>query len=474
MTETTKNPFLTLGMTALYARTALPIILLLAVHGFISIADAWFLGRFVGPEALAAITLIFPFYMGVAALSTMVSSGMSSVMARHLGAGALEKARDLFAGANGLSSVLCAGLMLVFVLFGEAAVQMAAEGGDALARLAIPYLQITVSTALLAFLLSLHARALQNQGRIRFMTMMSLVVSLANIVFNYVFIVSLGLGVAGAAIGTAAAQTIGLAIIHVWGLSESTRLRISDALDGRLFTAWREIFALGASQSLSLLSVSIASVAIIAMVQQLAVRDYATTVSAYGIITRLQIFVFVPLLGLSQAMQSITGNNYGANLRDRAIISLRFALCSAFVFAVTLQAFLIHFREEIGFAFVSDPSVVAELSAILPLAFLTFFLTGPLIVIGAHFQAIGDARTSLLLGLTKPYVFVIPLIFLLPLVTGEVGVWLAWAAGDILLLGLVGVILIRRPHLLPQAGSGHGLEAAKSHTTAHSNKEVLE
>jgi len=109
-----------------------------------------------------------------------------------------------------------------------------------------------------------------------------------------------------------------------------------------------------------------------------------------------------------------------------------------------LQACLIHFREEIGFAFVSDPSVVAELSAILPLAFLTFFLTGPLIVIGAHFQAIGDARTSLLLGLTKPYLFVIPLIFLLPLVTGEDGVWLAWAAGDLLLLGLVGVILFRQ------------------------------
>jgi putative MATE family efflux protein len=400
MTSTSQNVFLHGSLTALYVRTALPIIMLLAVHGFISIADAWFLGRFVGPEALAAVTLIFPFFMGVAALSTLVSSGMASVMARHLGAGVSEKARDLFAGAHGLSLVLCAGLMVLFVFFGEAAVRMAAGGDADMAALAIPYLHITVATAALAFLLSLHSRALQNQGRIRFMTMMSLFVSLANIVFNYVFIVGLGLGVAGAALGTATAQTIGLAIIYAWGLSTSTRLRISDALDGRAFTAWRSIFALGASPSLGLVSVSIASVSIIAMLQNMAVRDYATTVSAYGIVTRLQIFAFVPLLGLSQAMQSITGNNFGAKLHGRVAMSLRFALCAAFLFGSIVQICLYVFREQIGFFFVSDPSVATALSAILPLAFLTFFLTGPLIVIAGHFQAIGDARMSLLLGLS--------------------------------------------------------------------------
>jgi putative MATE family efflux protein len=457
MTEAPKNPFLTLGMGTLYARTALPIILLLAVHGFISIADAWFLGRFVGPEALAAVTLIFPFFMGVAALSTLVSAGMSSVMARHLGAGASEKARDLFAGAHGLSVVLCAGLVLLFVLFGEAAVQVAANGDGDLAALALPYLQITVTTAAVAFLLSLHARALQNQGRIRFMTMMSLFVSLANIVFNYVFIVGLGLGVAGAAIGTAAAQTLGLVIIYVWGLSTSTCLRIADVLDGRLFTAWRSIFALGASPSLGLFSVSIASVSIIAVLQHMAVSDYATTVSAYGIVTRLQIFAFVPLLGLSQAMQSITGNNFGANLHGRVAVSLRFALCAAFFFGAIVQVCLYVFREQIGFLFVSDPSVAMELGTILPLAFLTFFLTGPLIVIGGHFQAIGDARMSLLLGLSKPYLFVIPLIFALPWIVGEIGVWLAWAAGDILLMILLGLILGRQSWRRPAtSGLAHG------------------
>ncbi|MFN3225649.1 MAG: MATE family efflux transporter [Hyphomicrobiales bacterium] len=453
MTEAPKNPFLTLGMGALYARTALPIILLLAVHGLISIADAWFLGRFVGPEALAAVTLIFPFFMGVAALSTLVSAGMSSVMARHLGAGAPEKARDLIAGAHGLSLALCVGLVVLFALIGETAVQMVANGDDDLAALALPYLKITVVTAALAFLLSLHARALQNLGRIRFMTMMSLFVSFANIVFNSVFIVGLGLGVAGAAIGTAAAQTIGLAIIYVWGLSHSTRLRIADALDGRMFTAWRSIFALGASPSLGLVSVSIASVSIIAVLQHVASRDYATTVSAYGIVTRLQIFAFVPLLGLSQAMQSITGNNFGAKLHGRVAMSLRFAFCAAFLFGAIVQICLYVFGDQIGFVFVSDPSVAAELGAILPLAFLTFFLTGPLIVIGGHFQAIGNARMSLLLGLSKPYLFVIPLIFALPLVVGEVGVWLAWAAGDILLLALLGVI-IDWQRLRPSAHAG--------------------
>ena len=351
MTEAPKNPFLTLGMGTLYARTALPIILLLAVHGFISIADAWFLGRFVGPEALAAVTLIFPFFMGVAALSTLVSAGMSSVMARHLGAGASEKARDLFAGAHGLSVVLCAGLVLLFVLFGEAAVQVAANGDGDLAALALPYLQITVTTAAVAFLLSLHARALQNQGRIRFMTMMSLFVSLANIVFNYVFIVSLGLGVAGAAIGTAAAQTIRSGDhLRVGALHEHVpayRRRAGwppvhrmaehrSRLVHHQASGWRACpsHPCRSSQCCNTWPCS----------------DYATTVSAYGIVTRLQIFAFVPLLGLSQAMQSITGNNFGAKLHGRVALSLRFALCAAFFFGAIVQLYLYVFREQIGFS----------------------------------------------------------------------------------------------------------------------------
>jgi len=83
------------------------------------------LGHYVGPEALAAVTLMLPFYMLIVALATLVSSGMSSLLARHLGGHRLNEARAVFAGAHGLALFVVGVLILLFVLFGRRVVTLA-------------------------------------------------------------------------------------------------------------------------------------------------------------------------------------------------------------------------------------------------------------------------------------------------------------------------------------------------------------
>ena len=87
----------------------------MAMNGLLSIADAVFLGRFVGADAMAAVSLAFPVIMLAIALSTLVSGGMSSLLARHLGAGGRTEAEALFARTHGLS--LCVSLALIAAFF---------------------------------------------------------------------------------------------------------------------------------------------------------------------------------------------------------------------------------------------------------------------------------------------------------------------------------------------------------------------
>jgi Na+-driven multidrug efflux pump len=89
------NSFLTGPLGPIYARTALPIIFVMGMNGALAVVDALFLGHFAGADALAAVTLMFPLYMLIVALATLVSSGMSSILARHLGAGRTGGARRL-------------------------------------------------------------------------------------------------------------------------------------------------------------------------------------------------------------------------------------------------------------------------------------------------------------------------------------------------------------------------------------------
>lgn len=415
----------------------------MGMNGLLSVADALFLGIYEGPDALAAVTLMFPIYMLIVALSTLVSNGMSSILARYLGAENIDGARGVFAGAHGLAVCLGAGLIILFLFLGHQMTLLVAGGIQELADMGYTYLAITVFFSPLLFVLSINSDALRNEGRIGFMTVMSLLVSVTNIGFNYLLIVIFEMGVAGSAYGTAAAQAFAFVIIFVFRLIGQTKLRPSSVISHSVKRHWGSILALGAPQSLSFLGLALGSVAIIAALQWIGSQNYADTISAYGIITRVITFAFLPLLGLSFAMQTITGNNYGAELWHRSDKSLQIALWISLIYCGFVQIVVMSTPDLIASYFVDDLNVIAEVARILPIMTAVFIIMGPLMMIASYFQAIVSARHAAILGLTKPYLFAIPLTFLMPVWFGEIGVWYAGPLAELMLLGLTAFILWR-------------------------------
>ncbi|WP_019961582.1 MATE family efflux transporter [Woodsholea maritima] len=413
-----------------YIRTALPIILVMSLNGMLSLADALFLGHFVGADALSAVTLIFPIHMGVIALSTLTSSGMSSLIARQLGARDFEGANTTFASAHALALTLCLSLIVVFVIAGAPFVRFAAHGADELGEMALTYLRIMILGSPLMFMLSLHGDGLRNEGRVALMAGLSVLVSLANIGFNWILISALKLGVAGSAYGTLLAQALAFALVIFYRLRAGSVLKLPTTLSADWRDHWGRILALGAPQSLNFIGLALNSMAIMLALQWSQTPHYAASVAAYGVITRITTFLYLPLLGLSQAMQTITGHNYGAGFYERSRASLRTALLSALVFSTLAQGVLTLFAEPIGALFVSDRAVIQEVARILPVMIALFCLNGPLVMVGMHYQAIGKAGYAALLLLIKPYALALPLVFLLMALMGEIGIWWSGPASN--------------------------------------------
>ncbi|MCG3268623.1 MATE family efflux transporter [Yoonia sp. I 8.24] len=443
MTETPTNTFTDGPLGSIYLKTALPIIFVMGMNGLLSVADALFLGIYVGPDALAAVTLMFPIYMLIVALSTLVANGMSSLLARSLGADDIDKARATFAGAHGLAITLGAFLIVLFLLAGQPVALLLASSSETLAQMGLVYLRITVFFSPLLFVLSVNSDALRNEGRVVFMAVMSLLVSIANIGFNYILIAILDMGVAGSAYGTAAAQTLAFFIILGFRFRGATALRPATLLSHSVRHGWGRILTLGAPQSLNFVGLALGSAAIITALQWVGQPGYADTITAYGIITRVITFAFLPLLGLSFAMQTITGNNYGAGLWHRSDASLRVGLWVAFLYCVVVQAVVMSLPALIASAFVDDTEVIAEVARILPVMTCVFFLVGPLMMIATYFQTIGAAGKAALLGLTKPYALALPLTFFLPLGFGEIGIWYAGPLAEVTMLGITITVLWR-------------------------------
>jgi putative MATE family efflux protein len=439
-----RNAYTHDSIAVTFARTALPIILLTSVNGLLTVVDAMFLGAFVGPDALTAVTMVFPVSMLLFALATMISTGMASVLGRLLGANKLDAARGIFAGAHGLSLGVSAAAMVLFALFGRSLAVQAAQGSAELAAMGHGFLRITIYSSPLLFLLSVHSDALRTEGRVGFMAIAGLLVTLANIGFNYLLIVTFELGVAGSAWGTALAQAIALAVIVLYRAGGKARLMLMPADAASWRTGWRAMLALGTPRSLSFIGIAAGAAATIASLRLFGAENTDASIAAYGVISRMMTFAYFPLLGMSLALQAMVGNNVGAGLWSRSNATLKLALIWSFAYAAIAEIGLILLRSQLGGLFVADPVVTAEVARILPTFVAGYFSFGPMMMIANYFQSIGDVRRSALLSLARTYLFAIPLIFVLPLGLGEQGIWLALPVADAALVAVTFAVLKAR------------------------------
>eukprot|EP01035_Chromulina_nebulosa_P066252 gene66252-90681_t len=200
---------------------------------------------------------------------------------------------------------------------------LAAAGAPSVAAKAELFMTIIIGFAPIAFFLSLNIDALRCEGRLGFMTLVTISATVLNIAFNWLFMGAFHWGVAGSALGSVLAQALCLAATLVFRYRTSGALTL--ARPGPV-GEWRTILALGAPTSLGLLGVSLSSAAVISNIRIWQVEHYVATIAAYGIITRILTFAYLPLMGLSVAFQTICGNNYGARLTARTNGSLKIAL----------------------------------------------------------------------------------------------------------------------------------------------------
>ena len=155
-------------------------------------------------------------------------------------------------------------------------------------------------------------------------------------------------------------------------------------------------------------------------------------------------FAFFPVFGVTQGFLPIAGYNYGARKFERVRQSINTAIKYAAFVATLVFIGLMIFPEAITSLFLSDradlPLIEQTTNQFVlqhaPPAMRWVFAATPIIALqligAAYFQAVGKAIPALLLTLTRQGFFFIPLIVILPLYFGELGVWISFPIADVL------------------------------------------
>lgn len=412
----------------LLLRYSLPAITGMVVFSLYNIVDSIFIGHGVGPLALSGLSIAFPVMNLVFALGLLFGIGGAAVSSIRIGQKNIIGAHRVLGNVfilNIAAGVVFGAIMLYFL--DDLLIRFGASPHT------LPYARDFISIILLGlpftyttFNLNHIMRATGYPGKAMLSAIMTVGV---NIILAPIFIFWLEWGIRGAAIATVLSQLAGM----VWVLHHFLDTQSLVHFQKGIFKLRKNIIKSVCAIGLSPCLMNVSACAVVVIINT-GLMKYGgdMAVGAYGIINRILILFGMIVVGLTQGMQPIVGYNYGAKNMDRVKKTLK--VCIITGGAITTFGFLTAelLPETIAGMFTNDRELTDFAVRGLRLCVLAFTLVGAQIVIGNFFQAIGKAKISIILSLTRQVLFLIPCLLIFPLWWGQDGIWISMPVADCL------------------------------------------
>lgn len=419
------------------------------------LVDTIFVGNWIGSIAIAAINVVLPVSFFIAALGMAIGIGGSSIISRALGSNNKPKALKTFGNQITLTLILSIFLVLIGLTFVNSIIPAFGGKGDIFEPAKIYYKVVLYGVPFLAVCM-MGNNVIRAEGKPKFAMIAMIIPSVANLILDYILINILNMGMLGAAVATSVSYVFCFAYVLWFFLSKNSELKIDWSHFAFDFPILKEISSLG---FVTLARQAVVSVTYLLMNNILFELGGEDSVTVYAIIGRMLMFALFPVLGVTQGFLPIAGFNYGAGHWDRVRKSINIAILYSCGLGILVFAGIMFFSENIVRIFTDNPTVLRDT----PTAMRWVFAATPIIALqligSAYFQAIGKAIPALLLTLSRQGFFFIPLVLILPIYYGDIGVWISFPIADVLSTIVTAYFLNREIR--------HRLKPANSETTAH-------
>jgi putative MATE family efflux protein len=298
-------------------KLALPTVVVLVVQTLVGVAETWFVS-FLGTEAIAGVSLVFPIFMLMQMMSNGgIGGGVASSIARAIGAGKMAEAEALALNALVLAVIFGVVFAAAEWLFGAAVYRLLGGQAGALGA-ALEYGHVIFSGAVFVWIVSLLAAALRGAGNTMAPAAIILLGVFVLLPLSPALIFGWGpfpkLGVTGAGVAVVVYYLIGSVVLIGYLRSAKTSLRLP--FDFSLINRRRlgDILRVGGLSAIGTIQSNLTVVLVTG-----AVGLFGTdAIAGYGIASRLD-YIQIPLLfALGSAALTMVGVNIGAGQIRRA------------------------------------------------------------------------------------------------------------------------------------------------------------
>ncbi len=426
-------------ITPLLLSMAFPPMISMLIQALYNIVDSIFVAQ-ISSQALSAISLAFPIQSLMIAIFVGTNVGLNSLIARRLGEQRLADAND--AAAHGLIISVFSGIFMALVgIFGARPFFMLMTDNEHIIEMGCTYIMIVTGVCIFNSIQCCVEKMLQSTGNMVAPMISHVIGCVVNIVLDPILIFGyLGLpamGIAGAAIATVLGQACGLVFCIIMFVKTNKTLTIS--FKGFKFkgSIVKDIYQVGFP---SIVMQSIGAV-LTTLMNLILINFSEAAVNVLGIYYKLQQFILMPTLGVTQGAMPIIGYNFGAGNRKRITKTLKMSL----IFGIGIMCLGLILFQVIPGTLLSMFNADAETLEIgvtaLRIVSLSFLPTGFAIVMGTTFQAVGHGFTSLFISLCRQIIVLLPVAYVMSKISLN-AVWFAFPIAELVASILVAILFL--------------------------------
>lgn len=411
-------------------RIAPPVMLAQLIQALYNIVDSYFVGKFSG-DGLTALSVLFPIQFLITAFSVGTGVGVNTFMARLYAQNKTDEANKTAGTGMVLAVIMWILFAAVLVLCMKPYVMASANTPQAV-DYAITYGNIVCVGSLGIFLESIWTKVLQAGGNMRIPMFAQVAGAIINIILDPLLIFGFGsftgMGIAGAALATVIGQFSAAIITAFGGVRKPPKIK-------EMLKFAKPIYRYGYPQIL--MQILMTLYIIVLNIILAGFSDAAVTV--LGLYYKMQTFFFIPLMALQTCIVPMLSYNYTRNQFERCRKVMSSSILMSVIFML-LGIFCFEFLPETLINIFSKDAEVMEIgTSAFRIIGLSFFSAVFSLIMPVFFQAIGKAKQSVVLSLTRQIFCLIPIFWFFSLF-GVQYTWIAFPASETI-TGAVGLIL---------------------------------
>ena len=429
-----------------FFKYAIPSILGLLAISSAGIIDGYFVGNYVGPTALAAMNMSYPIITIIIGFSFMFAVGSSVICGKLMGENNLKEANNIF--SKSIIFIIFSSILLALLLyFNLDNIFSLFNAKEDLKNLTVTYLSIIVffmPILMVAIVLDFFVRV-DEQPNLAFFALFSS--AIANIVLDYIFIVEYDLGIQAAAYATGISQAFIFFILLPYFLSKKSSFSFI-----KPYGNFSSIFKAMKNGSSEFINESSAGITVI-IFNYIMLQNFGTFgVTAYTIIGY---FITVSLMinfAIADSMQPVISKNFGALNYLRIDKFLKIASIFLISIAVVLVTFILIYPDVLIELFLEGEHKKDIENLTLQFIYYSwpaFLFSGINILITSYFTSIQKPFYSIIIAISRSFIFPISLIIILPIYIGNIGIFVTLALSEFFTFLIAIYLFLKKREKMP-------------------------